>query len=190
MDPLTAAIIGGTGLISYIGGRNQNREAIDNSREQMAFQERMSSTAYQRAMQDMKLAGLNPILAYKQGGASSPAGSQAPVQEVLGKSASSALEARRLHKEIESADSVISVNKSQAALNNAQAIRTLYTKEGLLGQGVEAVKSHKDSILSAPAKAASSARGVFDRLTDYVRNRRREFDERKRREGYRQGGNK
>ena len=32
----------------------------------------LSDTAYQRAMRDMKLAGLNPILAYKQGGASTP----------------------------------------------------------------------------------------------------------------------
>ena len=41
------------------------------------WQERLSNTSYQRAMADMMKAGLNPILAFQQGGATVPSGSSA-----------------------------------------------------------------------------------------------------------------
>ncbi len=67
------ALIGGA--LGLIGGSKQNKAAQAASQAQMDFQERMSNTQYQRVMEDMQKAGLNPMLAYKQGGAGTPGGS-------------------------------------------------------------------------------------------------------------------
>lgn len=51
--------------------------AEEQAQKQMNFQEKMSSTSYQRMVKDLKEAGLNPALAYQLGGASSGQGAMA-----------------------------------------------------------------------------------------------------------------
>lgn len=80
------------GIYNHI---EQNAAMSYNSAEALAnreWQEHMSSTAYQRAVEDMRKAGLNPILAYANGGASTPGGSGATITGAsMGMPSSSAL---------------------------------------------------------------------------------------------------
>lgn len=74
-------IIGG--LIQSSGQQAANAANIALSREQMDWQERMSNTAHRREVEDLRAAGLNPILSAKFGGASTPPGSLARVENIF-----------------------------------------------------------------------------------------------------------
>ena len=80
MDPFTLSMLAagvGSSAFSWWSNHRANKANRHLSREQMSFQERMSNTAYQRQMADMRSAGLNPMYSANAGGASSPSGSTA-----------------------------------------------------------------------------------------------------------------
>lgn len=60
-----------------------NSWSAEQAQKQMDFQERMSSTAIQRQMADLKAAGLNPVLSAKLGGASTPSGASATADTAI-----------------------------------------------------------------------------------------------------------
>lgn len=126
MDPVTMATVGGLGeaAIASAGQLLTNRSNQKMSREQMAFQERMSSTALQRFRADAEKAGFNPLYYLKGGGASTPGGSmsvsQNPLEGVRGTTAK-ALEARVNAATVKNLEAQNAQIMSQAALNTASA---------------------------------------------------------------------
>jgi hypothetical protein len=117
-----SAIIGG--LFSRSGQQDTNATNIELGREQMAFQERMSNTAYPRAVDSMKAAGLNPMLAYSQGGASTPIGAMPQVQNVNAAAVSGANASAQTAMGVMSGMQGIAQSKEQTGLIAAQADKT------------------------------------------------------------------
>lgn len=78
---------------AYLGSQVTNEGNLDVAKQYSAasaeqaainrqFQADMSNTSYQRSVKDLQAAGLNPMMAYSNGGASTPSGAQGVVQQV------------------------------------------------------------------------------------------------------------
>ncbi len=99
---MLGSIVGGlvSGLGSFLGQESANKANRDIAQMQQSFQESMSNTSYQRAVADMQAAGLNPMLAYSQGGASTPGGATAQMQSSLGAAATNASQAANVAADV------------------------------------------------------------------------------------------
>jgi hypothetical protein len=118
-----------------VGGLLSQRSA----NKQMGFQERMSSTAYQRAMKDMKAAGLNPMLAAKQGGASTPGGASAQFSTKMGSSAVQAYQQARM------TDAQTSLLEAQAAQSTAQKAKIEAETSQLIPSQVNLMRAQEEA---------------------------------------------
>lgn len=121
------------GLLGFVGQQQTNQKQWDiaqaanaasaeQARAQMNFQERMRETQYQTAVEDMKKAGLNPMLAYSQGGAGTPSGAMGQITAAkVGNTIGSAL-AGYQSAAMTAAD--VDMKEATTTATNAQAIKT------------------------------------------------------------------
>nr|QJB20069.1 MAG: DNA pilot protein [Microvirus sp.] len=121
--------VASTGL-SFLGGERANSANAAQSSSQMAFQRDMSNTAYQRAKADLEKAGYNPMLAAFNGGASTPQGAQATMQDTVTPALNSGRQASAVRSTInqqqvqnENIRSQTVTNATQAALNRDLAVK-------------------------------------------------------------------
>lgn len=121
--PGPLAVAGIAAGASLLGGALSNRANRKEAEKDRAFQERMSSSSYQRGVADMRAAGLNPALMYSsgKGGASTPGGAMARQDDVISGASSSAMAAMRLKQEIKNMKEQEQLIYNEALLKRQQS---------------------------------------------------------------------
>jgi len=164
-DLAGSAISGGLG---YFGTQQTNAANAQQAQLNRDFQAGQTGTAYQRAVADMKAAGLSPMLAYSQGGASSGSGATAVMQDKLSALSSGAKQGLMLKQQLDA-----------QRLDNANRVATIGkteqdTKTGLANENAanELIKKYKSEInLNSAIEANYRSDGVLkDIIARYAKS--------------------
>ncbi|AXL14701.1 DNA pilot protein [Microviridae sp.] len=149
-DAVGAAGVG----LDFAGGLFQNAANAKIASKQMRFQKIMSDTAYQRSMRDMRLAGLNPILAYQKGGANTPPGAGIPAVNPAANSSAKMLQLAQLRNTDAQTD-LANANSAKAA---AETRRIDLDADRMQDVGDSVVGRQVDSFTKMIQSLSNSAR--------------------------------
>lgn len=161
-----ASLLGG--IFSGHSARRQNRQSREEAERNRQFQERMSSTAHQREVSDLRAAGLNPILSATGGsGASSPSGNVAPISDTGASAVHTAMSLARLAADIKNIDATTERTNAQTVneLNKAVITGTTANAAGLVNTGLNTVGSLGQWLGENTAKTQLAVKNLLNSIT-------------------------